>query len=241
MTRPHAPAVLAAVLALAAPTAAQQPAANTLPTQRVIGPNGPGLQQQVNTSPYQSVSVAAASRGVNPFAAQGGFGFPATYLPGTRVAARPGGGPVVIAPLLGAVPNNPGAFNPGFPAPLAVLVPQVPGPLNPVAFNPVLVSRPGVVSAYYVPPITVRQAGMFRYADPNDRVNPASGTVHDPVKGTATLADGTTYQRVPGVGPDAPDSFGTGLYYSAETGTGFNPSSGFIVRPGEFRYIPWVW
>jgi hypothetical protein len=240
MSPRHARAVLAAVAfaSTAGWAAARQPAATALPAPRVIGPTGPGLQPQVNTSPYQPATTA--SRGVNPFA--GPSLYPA-YPPGTRFAPRPVGGPVALAPLPvpGVAPNNPAVFNPGFPAPFPVLVPQVPGPLNPVAFNPILVARPGVVSAYYVPPLTVRQPGAFRYTGTNERVNPASGTVHNPVSGTVTLADGTTYQRVPGVGPNAPDSFGTGLYYNAETGTYFNPSSGFIVRPGEFRYLPWVW
>ncbi len=209
MTRLHAPAVLAAVLWLASAATAQQPAVSTLAAPRVIGPGGPGMQQQVNTSPYQPYSGAPTSRGVNPFAAQGCYGFPTTYPPGTRVAARP----VVLAPLPapGAAPNNPGAFNPGFPAPVPVLVPQVPGLVNPVAFNPVLVSRPGVASAYYVSPLTTRQTGESRYTSPDGRVTPGPGVVHNPVTD------------------------------SAETGTPFDPSSGFVVRPGEFRYLPWVW
>jgi hypothetical protein len=240
MRRTHAPTGLAVALALAAATAhAQQP----LPAPRVVAGTGPGQQPQLNTSPYQTVSPGAASRGVNPFAAPPAY---MSFQPATRFGPRFAPPPaVVVLPAAPAVPplNNPAAFNPGFVPPLPVVVPPLApvAPVLPVGFNPLFVARPAVVSAYYVPPVAARQPGTFRYTGPDERVNPWSGSVHQPAAGVATLADGSTFYRVPGVGPNMPDTAGTGLYFNPDAGTYFNPASGLVVRPGGVRFLPWLW
>ena len=90
MSPRHARAALAAVAltSTAGWAAAQQPAATALPAPRVVGPTGPGLQPQVNTSPYQPATTA--SLGVNPFGAPNLY---PTYPTGARFAPRPVGGP----------------------------------------------------------------------------------------------------------------------------------------------------
>lgn len=235
MRRTHAPTGLAVALALAAATAQAQ---QQLPAPRVVSGTGPGQQPQLNTSPYQSVAPGAASRGVNPFAAPAYLAYP----PGTRFGPRIAAAPVVVVPVAPPL-NNPAAFNPGFVPPLPVVIPQLApvAPVVPVGFNPLFVARPAVVSAYYVPPLAVRQPGTFRYTGPDERVNPWSGTVHQPAAGVATLADGSTFYRVPGVGPNMPDLAGTGLYFNPDAGTYFNPSSGLVVQPGGVRFLPWLW
>ncbi|HYH65302.1 MAG TPA: hypothetical protein VD866_11460, partial [Urbifossiella sp.] len=140
MRRSHA---LAAALALltASTAVAQQP------VPRVVGPGGAGAQPQVGSGPYQGATPAA--RGVNPFAAP--VAVP-TIPPGTRFAPRSGAAPVAFAPPPApGVPNNPALFNPGVPQPFPVLIPPTP-PVTSIAYNPLFVSRRGVVSAYYVPP-----------------------------------------------------------------------------------------
>lgn len=151
MTRSHA--LSAALSLLAVSTAvAQQPA------PRLVGPSGPGLQPQVATGPYQRPTTAPAARGVNPFA--GPAQSPAVP-PGTRLAPRQAPPVAFAPPAPQGVPNNPAVFNPGAPAPHPLLI-LPPGPdLNPVAFNPVFVSRRGVVSAYYVPPTSQRSPNLL--------------------------------------------------------------------------------
>lgn len=152
MTRSH---VLSTALALvAASTAAGQQ-----PAPRVVGPGGAGAQPQVGKGAYQGATPAA--RGVNPFAAPAVL---PTLPPGARFAPRPGGAPVVFAPPPApGVPNNPAVFIPGVPPPFPVLIlPQAPAVAG-VAYNPVFVSRRGVVSAYYVPPTAVRSPSFAAY------------------------------------------------------------------------------
>lgn len=220
MTR-FTPAAVA--LALAAGPLAAQPA-------RVVGPTGPGLQPQLNTALYQTSQPTVVSRGVNPFAAP-------SYQPYPRVGQRPGA-PVVVVPPVPAQ-NNPVVFNPGFMPQLPLLPVQPVAGVAPVGFNPLFVARP--LTGYYVPPLAGRQPGTFRYTGYDERVNPASGTVHNPLSGTVSMADGSTFFRVPGVGPVANDSAGTGLYFNPDAGTYFNPASGIVFRPGEVRFLPWIW
>jgi hypothetical protein len=151
MTRSHA--LTAALTLLAASTATAQH------TPRVIGPGVSGAQPQVGTGPYQGATPAAL--GVNPFAAP--VLLPPT-LPGTRFAPRTGGAPAVFAqPPARGVPINPALFNPGVPPPFPVLIPPPVPVVNGLAYNPLFVSRRGVVSAYYVPPIAVRSPGFTAY------------------------------------------------------------------------------
>jgi len=152
MRRSHA--LTAALALLTASTAAAQQ-----PIPRVVGPGGAGAQPQVGSGPYQGATPAA--RGVNPFAAP--VALP-TMPPGTRFAPRQGGAPVVFAPPPPpGVPNNPAVFNPGVMPPFPVLIPQPLPVVSGVAYNPLFVSRRGVVSAYYVPPIAVRSPSFAAY------------------------------------------------------------------------------
>ncbi|WP_145239742.1 hypothetical protein [Urbifossiella limnaea] len=68
------------------------------------------------------------------------------------------------------MPNNPAAFNPGIPPPFPLLIPPADFAPPSVAYNPLLVSRRGVVSAYYVPPTTPRSPGSAPY--PGDELLP---------------------------------------------------------------------
>ena len=63
-------------------------------------------------------------------------------------------------PQAAGVLNNPAVFNPGMPPQFPVLIPQQLPPVNGVTYNPLFVSRRGVVSAYYVPPTTVRYPSL---------------------------------------------------------------------------------
>ena len=153
MSRSHS-LVLALTLVAASRVVAQPPA------PRVVGPGGPGAQLQVGTGAYQGATPAV--RGDNPFAAPAAL---PNIPPGMRFAPRPSAPPVVFAPPVPGVPNNPAMFNPGVPPPFPVLVPPIPV-VNGVTYNPLFVSRRGVVSAYYVPPTTVRYPNLE--SDPAD-------------------------------------------------------------------------
>lgn len=145
-------------LALALVTVSGAAAQQSAP--RVVGPGAPGPQPQVGAGAYQGAIPAA--RGVNPFA--GPVVFP-TIPPGPRLAARNGGAPVVFAPPPPpvGVPNNPAAFNLGVQPPFPVLIPPPLPAAYGVSYNPLFVSRRGVVSAYYVPPTGVRSPGVTPY------------------------------------------------------------------------------
>jgi hypothetical protein len=84
------------------------------------------------------------------------------------------------------VANNPAVFNPGFAVPFPVPIPPVLAPVNGVAYNPVVVSRRGVVSAYYVPPVSLTPPGSQRSPADEDRFTPAApiDTDSDPWYGT---------------------------------------------------------
>lgn len=152
MTRTHA-LIAAFALALPGSVHAQQP------VPRVVGAGGPGVQPQVGGGPYLGTTPAA--RGVNPFAAP--VALP-TLPPGRRLTPRAGGAPVVFAPPPApGVPNNPAVFNPGAPPPFPLLFPPPMPDVNGVSYNPLFVSRRGVVSAYYVAPSAVRSPGLVAY------------------------------------------------------------------------------
>jgi hypothetical protein len=171
MARPHTPTILvAALVCFATPAAAQQPT-GVLPAPRVVGAAGPGLQPQFTTGPYQRPATGSAARGVNPFA--GPVAFP-SYTPVARFGPRPAQAPVVFAPPPApGVPNNPAVFNPGVAPPFPLLIPPPIVPVPGVAFNPVFVSRRGVVSAYYVAPATIRSHGSPPY--PGDELPSLAG------------------------------------------------------------------
>jgi hypothetical protein len=179
MTRSHA-LTAAFVFAAASSAHGQQPA------PRIVGPSGPGAQPQVGTGPYQGATPAA--RGVNPFAAP--VVLP-TIPPGTRFAPR-GAAPVVFAPPPApGVPNNPAVFNPGMPPPFPLLIPPQGPVVNGVAFNPIFVSRRGVVSAYYVPPTAGRSPSFTSY--PGEEVFTPAG----PETGPALLPASGEYRFLP--------------------------------------------
>ena len=97
----------------------------------------------------------------------------------------------------------------------------------------------------FTPPVAVKQPGMLMYKGPDLQVNPTSGTVYRPQSGVVTLADGSTFYRVPGSGlPTAIGTYaaGTGLYYNPDGNTFFNPASGVISKPGTTNvFLPYVW
>jgi len=183
-------------------------------------PNSIVVMPSINTSPVLPV---------NPFPVYPTpFSNPALYNPWLY--------PTTVNPFVGPFNNpfnNPFAVNPLFNNPFAV---------NPFfqPVNPLLNPFP-VVST---PPIAVQQPGLMLYRGPNLQVNPWSGTVYHPISGTATLADGSTFYRVPGTGlPNANGTYanGTGLYYNPMGGTFFNPASGVISKPGTSAFLPYVW
>jgi hypothetical protein len=226
MSQTHTPAGLVVVLTLSAAggVAAQQPSVVVAGGARVVGPTGPGLQPQAGTSPYQLAATAPASRGVNPFA--GMTTFPA-YAPRPRLAPRTGPAPVGngVVPAAPGAANNPAAFNPGVAAPFPLVIPPALGPGLPagngVAFNPIFVARPAVVSAYYVPPLAPRPSGVFRSPGSDEQPN-SSGSLAD-------------------VGTALPAGDAAGMPAHPDAGAPFNPSSGVAFAPGEPRFLPWVW
>jgi hypothetical protein len=158
--------------------------------------------------------------------------------------------PVAVHPLR----VNPFAMNPMFNNPF-VLNPLLrnatfENPLNAPGFFPQtgfsqLGPSPLSPAVTYTPPVAIRQPGTLIYKGLDLQVNPTTGTVYQPISGVATLADGTTFYRVPGTGlPTATGTYatGTGLYYNPEGGTFFNPSSGVISKPGQTNvFLPYVW
>lgn len=163
MIRSHALTATFALLSASA-AAAQQA------VPRVVGPGGAGVQPQVGVGVYQGPSTAPAARGVNPFA-----GSPAlpTIPQGLRIAPRAGGPQVAfVPPAAPGVPNNPAVFNAGQPQPLLLLIPPAVPDVNGVSYNPLFVSRRGVVSAYYTPPTAVRSPSLVAY--PGEDILPVS-------------------------------------------------------------------
>jgi hypothetical protein len=121
---------------------------------------------------------------VNPFA---GPAVAPVYPVRPRLVPRAAAPPVVFAPAPGpGAANNPGMFNPEFPVPFPVLIPPALAPVNGVAYNPVFVSRRGVVSAYYVPPTPPHQPSSLRSTGDEDSFTPATqaDSTSDPWNGT---------------------------------------------------------
>lgn len=145
--------------------------------------------------------------------------------------------PFVVNPIF----NNPFLLNPLLRNPIAN------NPLNVPGFNPLPAPTfaPVTPVAAFTPPVAIKQPGMMMYKGPDLQVNPWSGTVYRPLSGVVTLADGATFYRVPGSGlPTATGAYatGTGLYFSPDRGTFFNPSSGVVSRPGQTNvFVPYVW
>jgi hypothetical protein len=76
------------------------------------------------------------------------------------------------------------------------------------------------------PPVAYRQPGALIPQGPNLAFNPLTGTVVFPASGFATMADGSTFYRLPG--------FTTGsnnVYYNPAAGTFFNPATGVVGKP----------
>lgn len=143
--------------------------------------------------------------------------------------------PFVVNPVL----NNPFAVPPLFVNPLVL------NPLAPRLINPFPAQAPPPVAATSTPPTMFKQPGTMLVKGPDLQENPWSGTVYHPISGIATLADSSTFYRVPGTGlPTATGTYatGTGLYHNPLGGTFFNPSSGVISRPGSTNwFVPYVW
>lgn len=136
-------------------------AAAQQPVPRIVGPGSSGAQPQVGAGAYQGTTTAPAARSVNPFAGQPVL---PTVPQGMRLVPRAGVAslPFVPPPVPG-VPNNPAVFNPGVQPPFPLLIPPPVQVVNGVTYNPLFVSRRGVVSAYYAPPLTVRPASFTTY------------------------------------------------------------------------------
>ncbi len=160
---------------------------------------------------------------------------------------------------------NPAINNPWMNRTNVVPVPVNRFALNPLQNNPFLANpllrNPGInqplgvpglepgfspgASVQIEPPVAIQQAGTMMYKGPDLQVNPWSGTVYRPQSGVATLADGSTFLRVPGTGlPTSTGTYatGTGLYFNPAAGTFFNPASGVVSRPGRTNvFVPYVW
>lgn len=208
MTRSHLPTGVFVVLLGTAPAAAQQAAATVGPGAVVVGATGPGVQPQVNTSPYRQPAPTAAARGVNPFGGQPlVMPNPALARPGLRPAP-----PVAVAPAAprapGGVANNPAVLNRGVVVPFPLAIPPAAGAMaaNGPAFNPLFVARPGTGSAYYTPPLPAPA-----------QTDEASGS---------SLSGPVLYS----VTGDTSDADGA-----------YNPSAGVVLRPADFRFLPWAW
>ncbi len=165
------------------------------------------------------------------------------------VGQRRANNSIVLQPSVNSWPGIPAQtlFQPAFQAPWYTN-PALNNPwMNQVVVTPVNAwgVNPGIVNtAFSTPPIAVQQGGMMMYRGPNLQVNPWTGTVYQPLSGVVTLADGSSFYRVPGSGlPTAVGNYatGSGLYYNPRGGTFFNPSSGVISRPGTTNvFLPYV-
>jgi hypothetical protein len=151
---------------------------------------------------------------------------------------------VRVNPFINPLFNNPFVVNPLLRNPAFDNPFNVPGFLPQTGFpqyDPSLLA-PSVSST---PPIAMKLPGTLIYKGLDLQVNPTAGTVYQPVSGIVTLADGTTFYRVPGTGlPTVTGTYatGTGLYYNPQGGTFFNPSSGVISKPGLTNvFLPYVW
>jgi hypothetical protein len=162
--------------------------------------------------------------------------------------------PLVVNPLVQNPFRDPFALNPFFNNPLVLNPLLYNSPFNNPLNMPGLINRFGPTYPNYptttsqvssTPPVAVQQPGWFLYKGPDLQVNPTSGTVYRPLSGTVTLADGSTFYRVPGSGlPTATGSYasGSGLYYNPVAGTFFNPSSGTLSKPGQTNvFLPYIW
>ena len=131
---------------------------------------------------------------------------------------------------------------------------------NPLFVNPLLFNRPfnypfGVPgyrpssplspSVAYSPPVANKEQGVITYKAPDLQANPTADTVYQPISGIVTLADGSTFYRVPGSGATTATgeySSGNGLYSNPLGGTFFNPSSGTLDKHAYANiFMPYVW
>jgi hypothetical protein len=164
--------------------------------------------------------------------------------PGTTLPRQPRGSGIVIQPSVNTWPGIPASMlnQPVFTPPF--YNPALNNPwMNPVTITPVNPFVPP--TAVVRPPVALQQPGTMLVRGPDLQVNPWSGTVYRPLSGTVTLADGSTFYRVPGSGlPTVTGAYatGTGLYDNPLGGTFFNPSSGVVSQPGSTNLlIPYVW
>jgi hypothetical protein len=257
MTAPHRWTLrtLAAVtlIALAAGvTAAQvgQPGANPNPGAKSGQKHDPKHDPKTNPQP-----AATHRPAVNPHP-------PAMQRqPQPQTLLRPNTNSIVVMPSINTLPVVPAAgpflpfTNPAlsYPWPTPVAVPSfypfgnpftnpfAVAPFNPVLPNPFLrlpgnpltnpFVAPGVI-AVSTPPVALQQPGSLLPAGPDLAVNPWSGTVVQPVSGIATLANGSTFYRLPTA---------VGVYYNPMGGTFFTPDTGVISKPGTTVLLPYVW
>ncbi|HEV3386788.1 MAG TPA: hypothetical protein VG097_18370 [Gemmata sp.] len=86
--------------------------------------------------------------------------------------------------------------------------------------NPVGLLGNGLV---VTPPIGYQQPGPMIAAAPNLAFNPLTGTVVFPASGFATMADGSSFFRLGGLGSN--------IYYNPAAGSFFNPATGVVGKP----------
>ena len=76
-------------------------------------------------------------------------------------------------------------------------------------------------------------------------MNSTADTVYQPISGIVTLADGSTFYRVPGNSATTMTgdySTGNGLYNNPLGGIFFNPSSGTLDKSSYANiFMPYVW
>jgi hypothetical protein len=86
--------------------------------------------------------------------------------------------------------------------------------------NPVGLLGNGLV---VTPPLGYQQPGPMIAAAPNLAFNPLTGTVVFPASGFATMADGSSFFRLGGLGSN--------IYYNPAAGSFFNPATGVVGKP----------
>jgi hypothetical protein len=164
--------------------------------------------------------------------------------PGTTIPQQPRRNSIVVQPSINTWPGIPASSlnQPVYTPPF--YNPALNNPwMNPVTVTPVNPFLPP--AAVVRPPLAIQQPGTLLVRGPDLQVNPWSGTVYRPLSGIVTLADGSTFYRVPGSGlPTVTGAYatGTGLYYNPRSGTFFNPSSGVVSQPGSTNlFMPYIW
>ena len=126
-------------------------------------------------------------------------------------------------------PLNPFALNP-FMANLAAVNQGNPFLAQGLNANPFGFFGPGLA---YTPPVAVQQPGVLLREGPNLAVNPVTGTVVLPMTGIATMADGSTFYRL----PSGLTQSTSPVYYNPVGGTFFNPLTGVVARPGQVNAV----